>query len=362
MEDNVDNILLTYLHKNTFSGCAAAFCSLGKNGFKRKNYFQGRTDKSAHSMVVNEKTFFDLASLTKPLVTVLSLLVLKKEEKIYFDEALSTYLPLVLPEDKKEIKIIDLIRHTSGLPAHRPYYLKCSGDSDELGIDDVIEMILQEELVDKPGEKYIYSDLDYILLGHLIEQISGECLGKFWQRKITYPLGISEEFYREGSEHKPDNTISFAVTGRCGWSGEQLCGKVHDDNCRAMGRICGHAGLFGTLYGVTALCEELVLTYFGKKENPAYARDDLLYLLQKRDTLHWAYGFDIPTGEKPSCGRFFSDKTIGHLGFTGTSFWIDLSEPRIAVFLTNRTLYGEDNTLIKEMRPVLHDALLRDGS
>jgi serine-type D-Ala-D-Ala carboxypeptidase len=360
VEKSIDNILLTYLHKNAFSGCAAGLSGLEKNSFKRTFYYRGRTDKTDTAMQIGSDTFFDLASLTKPLVTVLCLLALKKEGKLEFEDILEDHLPYTFPVEKKAIKIIDLIRHTSGLPAHRPYFNQIRESKKTLDINDVVEMIIAEELICKPGEKYIYSDLDYILLGYLIERLSGEDLGKFWQKKIIKPLDLSKEFFWENNTEREIHSLSFAATGMCNWTEDRLCGKVHDDNCRAMNRLSGHAGLFGTLTGVLTLCEDILLNYSGRKENSVYRREDLLYLLQDRKRQQWAFGFDVPTGDVPSSGTFFSKKSIGHLGFTGTSFWIDLEKNRIIVMLTNRVLCGNDNKNIKEVRPLLHDALLRE--
>lgn len=358
-DNSIYNILLTYLHKNTFSGCAVGFSSLKERPFKRSIYHTGKTDKDDLAVDIDRNTFFDLASLTKPLVTVLCLLALKKEGKISFEDSIERHFPFTLPVDKKDIKIIDLIRHTSGLPAHRPYFNEIKKSKEVIDVDYVVQRILEEDIVCEPGDLYIYSDLDYILLGYLVEKVSGQSIGVFWQGKIIEPLDVAEEFFWQGGNEKDIRTISFAVTGVCGWTGVKLCGKVHDDNCRAMKRLSGHAGLFGTLTGVLTLCEELLLNYSGRKKHPAYNREDLLYMVRKRKREHWAYGFDVPTGDNPSSGKFFSKSTIGHLGFTGTSFWIDLDKNRIVVVLTNRVLYGEDTQKIKEMRPLLHNVLLR---
>ncbi len=362
VDDSIDNILLTYLQKKTFSGCAVGFSNLYERGFKRAFYYKGKTEITDSAAHIDKNSLFDLASLTKPLVTVLCLLVLKKEGKLVFDDRIAEYLPFKLPVDKEDIKILDLMRHTSGLPAHRPYYNEIKKSKECIDIKDVVQMISEEELIYKPGKMYLYSDLDYILLGHLIEIICGESIGRFWQRKISEPLNVSKEFFWQGDKQKDRDTLSFAVTGTCCWSGIRLCGMVHDDNCRAMNRLSGHAGLFGTLTGVLTLCEELLLNYSGRKENTAFNREDLLYLLRKRKRKHWAYGFDVVSGDNPCSGQLFSKKSVGHLGFTGTSFWIDLEKDRIVVVLTNRVLCGEDTKKIMEMRPHIHNALLKGSN
>ena len=325
---------------------------------ERWTSYRGWIDDTSMQLPVDQSTFFDLASLTKPLVTVLCLLCLVKDKKIRWEDCLDDLLPMDVPDDKKKIRLIDLVCHTSGLAAHRPYYEKRNPSTGKIDISTVVSLILQEKLENYPGRIYVYSDLDYLLLGYLVEHHSGMDLARFWREKIAYPLKVEESFYLMGEEQKETQKASFAVTGKCSWTGSTLAGLVHDDNCRALGRISGHAGLFGTLNGVLELCESILLNYQGKEDHMSFRREDLLYLLKEREGQQWACGFDVPTGEKPSCGHSFSKKTIGHLGFTGTSFWIDLINAKIAVVLTNRVIYGNDNKTIKELRPRLHDALL----
>jgi CubicO group peptidase (beta-lactamase class C family) len=353
----IEKIVLSYLNKKTFSACALGVSCLRTDIFDTLDIFQGNTDKEKKGEEVNEKSYFDVASLTKPLVTVLSVLSLIKEKKIRFEETLETLLPFNVPEDKKNISLIQLLGHRSGFPSHRKYYLKQTTLSEYLDSAVLINMILREKLENMPGLAYLYSDLDYLVLGEIVKWKSGESIDDYWRKKITEPLGISSEFYSYGVEKK--RNFSFVGTGKCNWSDTPLRGVVHDDNCRALGTIQGHAGLFATLKGIKALCEDILLSYLGVRNNPSYERKDLLFLLKRRKKRQWAYGFDVVTGSRPSTGKYFSKRTIGHLGFTGTSFWIDLEKQIIVVLLTNRVIYGEDKILIKEIRPLLHDAVMK---
>lgn len=357
-DERVERVLSTYQNKRTFTGCAAAVSMLDADCFIRRTYYRGCVDDTPVSLPVDKYTFFDLASLTKPFVTVLCLLSLVKDGKVSWEDRLDNLLPMVVPEDKKKIRVIDLICHRSGLPAHRPYFQRMDSSSDNIDISTVVSQILQEKLEDFPQRSYLYSDLDYLLLGYLVEYISAGSLAKYWYEKIADPLKISDQFYMMGENEKDKLNPSFAVTGKCLWTNTTLAGIVHDDNCRALGKICGHAGLFATLTGVLELSETLLLNYKGVKDHPSYRREDLLYLLKERNREQWACGFDVPTGEKSSCGKYFSKRTIGHLGFSGTSFWIDLINEKVAVVLTNRVIYGNDNNVIRELRPELHDTLL----
>lgn len=349
--------LLSYSNKKVFTGCALGVSLFEKNNFKRNFFYVGRTDKKETSLPVGENTYFDIASLTKPLVTLLSLLALVKDGKISFEDKMECLLSENVPPDKKKINILDLISHTSGFPPHKPYYKKLI----KLGVEDrknaVIKFIMNEHLDNTPGKSYIYSDLDYILLGHIIEEKSGEKLSSFWKRKILEPLNISQffEFTKETEKKKISN---FVVTGECLWNSKPLCGVVHDDNCRALGSLSGHAGLFSTLEGVLALSENLLLQCTGEREHPSINPENLFFLLEKSKIEKIPYGFDIPSGKTPGSGRFFSKKTIGHLGFTGTSFWIDLEKKIVVALLTNRVIFGGDNIKIKEMRSAIHDVVM----
>lgn len=356
----VEKLLATYHDKAAFSGCAVAFSHLQDNCFRRYSAFNGTCNTSPLSIRVDENALFDLASLTKPLVTVLSLLALKKEGKLDIEKRIYDYLPDDLPsvsvEDKKDIRVLDLLRHTSGLPPHRPYYKVLSKKNRRYNLEQVVCLILKEKLCHSPGCKYLYSDLDYMLLGYIIATVSGETIASYWRRKICQPLNLSDCFYLYNENEQSPTGHSFVQTGQHPWSPAVM--HVHDDNCRAIGCTAGHAGLFGTLEGVVALCENILLTFTGKKKHPSYRREDLLFLLAKRKEQQWAYGFDVPTGTMPSCGKSFSAKTVGHLGFTGTSFWVDLEKNNVAVILTNRVIYGEHGTCIRTMRPAVHDALV----
>lgn len=354
----LEKLLVKYRKEGIFTGCGVALSQLNDNTFTRYRAFNGTCNTTPGSMEVDENVLFDVASVTKPLVTVLSVLALVQEGKLDLGKRIYNYLPFVPVEDKKDIRVLDLIRHTSGLPPHRPYYEALSKKNRFLNMERVVGFILREKLQNRPGCKYVYSDLDYMLLGYIITCVSGETIASYWRRKICKPLNLSDCFYLYNEDDGSMTERGFVETGQCPWSGAVLRGHVHDDNCRAIGIISGHAGLFATLGGVVALCEDILLTFLGKKNHPSYRREDLVFLLTQREEYQWAYGFDVPTGTTPSCGNKFSTNTIGHLGFTGTSFWLDLEKKHVAVILTNRVIYGIDTDKIRKMRPAVHDVLV----
>jgi CubicO group peptidase (beta-lactamase class C family) len=148
-------------------------------------------------------------------------------------------------------------------------------------------------------------------------------------------------------------------TGRCRWSAESLTGLVHDDNCSAMGGVGGHAGLFGSGEGVIAICQAFLDLYHGRETVLPISRETFLKACEPVKDSEWTRGFNLVSPEGSSSGRYFSANSIGHLGFTGVSFWIDLDKQRIVSLLTNRVIKGDDLEGIREMRPELHDAVVR---
>lgn len=354
---NLCQVVEDALKNGVFSACSVGIVHMQKEEPLREIHFFGNTDRDGKGRLLDKDTRYDLASLTKPLVTALSLMALTDARQLDLNDRLERYFPIA-NSVMREITISMLLSHSSGLPAHRSYFRMFVNDEHERRQKRVVQAILSEQLAYLPGKGAIYSDLGYILLGCVIEKITGQSLDRFWKSAIIEPLGLKEELYFPREEAVED-TLS-AVTGTCGWTGRKLCGIVHDDNCRMMGGVAGHAGLFGTITGVLSLAENLLLQYRGIRPHPAYSRSTIKDFLTRRPHSSWTYGFDTPSAQSSSSGRYFSRKAVGHLGFTGTSFWIDLEKSIIIVLLTNRVLMGNDQSLIKNFRPLLHDIIMQD--
>lgn len=356
---SLNDLFQEALQHGVFPGAAAGF--LLDDGQRKEigTWFFGCTDKS-QVQAVQTLTIYDLASLTKPLVTSLSLLALLEDNHIDLDTRLNKLIQGKVPCDKEKITLGDLLSHRSGLPGYRPYF------TELLTIDDfkarkerIVELILAEKLAYKTGTGNIYSDLGFILLGEIIEKISGRPLDIFWTEKVLQPLVLQEELMFRPVVKNISREL-LAATEACPWSGEMLRGVVHDENCRALGGVAGHAGLFGTLEGVLALCGHLVRQWRGEKRHPAYSTVNLRKFLRRRQHSNWCYGgFDTPSEHGSSSGRFFSESTIGHLGFTGTSFWIDLARGIAVVLLSNRVHPSRENEKIKRFRPLFHDTIMK---
>lgn len=354
LEKIVSDSFIKYLNNRVFSGCSLSVSRYCSGGFEREYFNGGCTEFSDRGKKIVNSTVFDLASLTKPLVTVLLCHQLVSEKKIKKDDTLEKFFPEI-GSDKKNISIKQLLSHCSGFFAHKEYYTLFSEKLLDKRRKTVLEAILHDELAYTSGEKHVYSDLGYILLGRIVEKVSETPLQSLWKDSICAPLGLTEQlFFPDYVNGKYD----FAVTGNCPWSGEKLAGKVHDDNCRFLGGVEGHAGLFGTIEGVTGICEQLLISAKGFKDEKQFFKG-LIKWVKRIPGTNWSFGFDMVSSYGSSSGKYFSPESFGHLGFTGVSFWIDIERDIIIVFLTNRVLSPEDNSAIKKIRPELNDKIMK---
>jgi len=349
----LDIIVSRNLKKNVFTACSVGVIEQNESSLNTAIFNYGQSGKILESKPVDNSTLYDLASLTKPLVTSLCLLALVEKGRLSLTEPVSNYFDF-RGDIGKRIQIIHLLEHTSGLPAHREYYKQCLTIPEKERDLAIVRSISKEDLTFDPGSSELYSDLGYILLGKIVEKIVEEKLDQYWKKTILGPLRLHRGLFF--TKNHPLKGKVFGTTGRCQWSNKELSGLVNDDNCRLLGGVAGHAGLFGTADALVQLTSTLLKMYNGSYTHPAISFE-LMRKALKRKKGRWVLGFDTPSKPKSSSGTYFSDKTIGHLGFTGTSFWLDLEEMRGVILLTNRVLCNEDLTEIRKFRPTVHDAI-----
>jgi CubicO group peptidase (beta-lactamase class C family) len=304
-------------------------------------------------------TVFDLASLTKPLATTVSMMVLVQQEKVGLDQILGRSIPDFSGTDKKGVTVRQLLCHTSGMPDYRPYYETLSKWPPSERKDEVRKLLVGEALIHEPGKGCLYSDLGFMILEWLIECASEKPLNRFVQESVYAPLKLRDLFFIPLDGTQCRDRHLYAATEDCPWRGKILEGEVHDDNAYALGGVAGHAGLFGTAKDVYGLLQELLSTYLGKPHTGIFREDLVRTFFQRQvDTGSWALGFDTPTRPDSSSGHCFSDQSVGHLGFTGTSFWMDLEKAVVVILLTNRTHPTRENEKTSAFRPLLHDAVM----
>jgi len=309
-------------------------------------------------------TLYDLASLTKVLATTAVTMQLTADGRLDPETPVSRFVPEVERAETRELRIAHLLAHCSGLPAWLPLFrdpaLQAAPPERRRGI--IRRRVARAPLEAPVGRRTVYSDLGFILLEWALERCGGEPLDTLTRRLVLAPLGLARMRFirhnRRGLVQSLRRRLAFAPTERCPWRRRRLCAEVHDDNCHAMGGVAGHAGLFGTAHEVSRVAHEIVQAYRGGRSifDPRTVRRFLRSRPRRRAGR--VLGWDTPSAGG-SAGRLFGRRTVGHLGFTGTSLWIDLSRALVVVLLTNRVYHGREPNPMIAFRPRLHDAVVR---
>ena len=307
------------------------------------NLFSGRK--------MTKQTVFDLASLTKPLATVLAVMELIQQSRLTLKENLGSILPLFKNTDKEKIRVENLLYHNSGYPDYRPYYKLVIKIEPRQRKNALRKFLIKEPLIHPIGHQVVYSDLGFMVLCWVIEEVAGIRLDRFVMENIYHPLGLKTMLFLPVDKKPP--VAEFAATEKCPWRDMLLEGVVHDDNAYSVGGIEGHAGLFGTAGDVFDLLSELMVVNRGSVSTGVFDIDLTRRFLCINKQNGRALGFDTPSSKGSSCGRYFSKRTVGHLGFTGTSFWMDLDREIVVILMTNRVHPFRDNNRIKTFRPKL---------
>lgn len=347
----VESLLRQGLTEGVFPGAVLLVSRAGRVLFKQACGVLSRETRRR----ITPGTVFDLASLTKPLATTLAVMRLVQDGALRLDEPLAALLPAFADTDKHSLTLAQLLSHTSGLPEYRPWYRELTAVAPWERRRRLEALIRAEPLACRPGERALYSDLDFMLLGWVVEAVVGRRLDRFLDEAIYALLGSPPVFFVDLQQPRPAG--AFAATERCGWRGRLIEAEVHDEHAHALGGIAGHAGLFGTAAGVHALIRELLKAYHHPAGGRVLRHDTVRRFVRRVPGTDKALGFDMPAETGASCGSGFPPTAIGHLGFTGTSFWVRLEDSLAVVLLTNRVHPTRDNTAIRRFRPALHDAV-----
>lgn len=302
-------------------------------------------------------TVFDLASLTKPLATTLAVARLVVMGRIDLDQAVATWLHGLAGTDKAAITPRQLLCHRSGLPAHRLFYMALKSMPQPLRKSAVLDLLIRVPLSNSPGQATLYSDLGFMLLCRLVERIAGTSMDRFLADQIYGPMEIHDLFFADlHSRTRPIRP--FAATELCPVRHRLLIGEVHDDNAWYAGGVEGHAGLFGTAEAVFRLLRNLVKERRTPSAAAIFSPSIVDEMFCGNPGHLFSLGFDRPTAEKSSAGRYFSAETVGHLGFTGVSFWMDLKTDMTVILLTNRVHPFRWHNRLVEFRPRIHDRIM----
>lgn len=309
-------------------------------------------------------TIYDLASLTKAVVTSLLVIHGVQNGVLHLDRPLGDLLEMLA--DRPEITLRRVLAHAGGFPAHRKFY-----ESDMAAPERrqaTVALAAAEPLAYEPGSRSIYSDLGFILLGALVEQAMGGRLDVLAERLLFRPLGLSSLGFVDLLASAPVAQFrghDVAPTERCPMRGRLVLGEVHDLNAFAMGGIAGHAGLFGGARELLHLAFALCAAFHGRGVGGAapFVRPEVLREFWQPAGIPgstWRLGWDGPSVAGSLAGDLISRRAVGHLSFTGCSLWIDPEQETCVVVLTNR-IHPEvrDDPRFRALRPALHDAALQ---
>jgi beta-glucosidase-like glycosyl hydrolase/CubicO group peptidase (beta-lactamase class C family) len=347
---NVDMIMHQAINDSVFPGGVVGVMKDGalvwNEGYGYHDYHQ--------TTAVADNDVYDLASLTKVMGTTTAVMKLVDEGKLALDETVAQFIPEFDSDEKREITIEQMLLHTSGLPAFKIYVdkLKTRGE--------ILEAIRNEPLENEPGEEYVYSDLGFILLAEIVEEISGQRIDIYLRNNFYIPMGMYSTHYnpknvggwmtRRIPPTEIDNVYNRGI----------VQANVHDERAYFMNGVAGHAGLFSNVHDIAIFTQMLLNggTYAGKE----YLSADIInqFTQQQSPINQRAYGFDMKSEGFSTAGSLTSTNSFGHTGFTGTSLWVDPDENISIILLTNRTYPNRDlGRGISQVRANIADAIMK---
>jgi CubicO group peptidase (beta-lactamase class C family) len=333
-----------------FPGAVAAIVHSGKLIALKA---MGRFTYDIGSPRVKPETIYDLASLTKVVATTPACMLLYERGQLSLDQPLVEILPdFAGPASSKndprrcQVTLRMLLAHSSGLPAYVKLF-ETAHNKEEL-----VRLALRVPLTADPGTHAEYSDIGFLLLGEAIQRIAGESLDEFCKREIFDPLKLSRMTFRPSEDLKPLIPPTQANQPQRPYI---IQGEVNDENAFVMGGVAAHAGCFSTALDVSVFAQSMLLggtPLFQSKTVEIFTRREDFPPGTSR-----ALGWDTPSQPSQS-GKYFSARAYGHLGYTGTSLWIDPERRLSVTLLTNRTWPDRSSQAIKNLRPIFHDAVV----
>ncbi|MFL5635625.1 MAG: serine hydrolase domain-containing protein [Gemmatimonadaceae bacterium] len=358
----LDSIVSVAMSEGAAPGVALAVGRYGRLVHLRS---YGHIDVAADSPPVTDSTMFDMASLTKVVATTTAAMILEDEGLLNLDSTVRSYLPELNDSAKAKITVRMILTHSGGFEAFYPLWREHHGRADYLA------QINARPLVYNPGDSTIYSDWDFILAGLIIERITGTTLDQFLATRVWQPLQMHDTGFNPLAEGPlPADSACTAgfradhpLLGRIAvteldtvYRHIKVHGVVHDENACALGGVAGHAGLFSSVRDV-AIFSQMMLN--GGQYNG-------VRLIQPTTIARWtarqsnrssrALGWDTPS-DRSSAGKYFSPRSFGHTGFTGTSIWLDPERGVFVVLLTNRVNPTRANLRHEALRRAIADAV-----
>ena len=339
------NVLRSGIDQRAFPGATVAVTHQGKLIAHKAI---GKRTYGGCSRPVKTYTIYDLASVTKVVATTTVCMILRDRGQFNLDQPLVDLLPSFAGDDPRRrlVTLRMLLSHSSGLPAYVKLFLTAHNK------EELLPQALQVPLSTEPGTRAEYSDIGFILLGEALERITGEPLDKFCKREIFQPLELMMMFNPPRHPYKawiPPTEDDRTFRRRL------IRGEVNDENAFVMGGVAGHAGCFSTALDVSIFAQCML-----QDGSPLVKKETLEIFTLRQDSppgTSRALGWDTPSQPSQS-GRYFSSRSYGHLGYTGTSLWIDPDRRLSVTLLTNRTWPDRGSQSIKQFRPAFHDAII----
>ncbi len=309
----------------------------------------GANNDSPVPQAMQMETVFDLASLTKPIATATSILILADRGQLNVDDPVGVYLPAFACAGKEDVRIRHLLTHTSGLPA----YTTAKPLADEYGSpcpEKVIETVCRLEAMNAPGEEFRYSCLGYIVLARIVQIVSGRNVAEFSRENIFEPLGMHRTTFNPPAAWQDGIAATQIVDGK------PLRGTVHDPLAQLMDGVGGNAGLFSTASDLSIYCRMLLKG--GAWRGRRILSRDAVRLLTTPQSHGRAYGFDVTSDYAWLKGSHASEQAFCHTGYTGTSIVCDPAVDTYVILLTNRA-HPHDKGTVRELRLKIAEAVFQ---
>ena len=338
------DVLRRALAEHAFPGAAVAVTSRGKlvalGGIGRFTY-------EPDSPEVTPETIYDLASVSKVMATTTAAMILYERGVLDLDAAVAGVIPEFAGSDlrRRDITVRMLLAHCSGIPGYEPLFQRARTR------EELLQAATALPLTANPGSRVEYSDIGFIVLGEVLARLADEPLDRFCQREVFGPLGMAHTAFNPPKEWK--TSIPPTEDDRS-FRHRVVQGEVHDENAWTLGGVAGHAGLFAPGGDVARFAHCML-----RGGSPILRAETVALFASPEPLAHnqRALGWDLVSQPSQS-GKHFSSRSFGHLGFTGTSLWIDPEKDLSVTLLTNRTWRDRSSQAIKQVRPAFHDAVV----
>ncbi|WP_415574271.1 serine hydrolase domain-containing protein [Gluconobacter japonicus] len=343
---DVDQLVRTAIRDSQAPGAVVA---IGHEGQIVHRYVYGNRALVPQQEPMTWETHFDMASLTKPTMTALAVMQLVEQGDLHLDDPVTCYLPAFGINGKRSITLRLLLTHYSGLPADLPLEDAWSGKPE------AVRRAMTSPLANPPAEKFVYSDINFITLGLIVEKVSGLALNDYVSRNILTPIGMTQSGYLPDTSLKP-----VIAPTQYDEKNVLLRGVVHDPTARRMGGVAGHAGLFSDAHDMCLYAQALLDRLAGRPSTFPLKRETLLLMATPQQPAGKVdlrgLGWDISTHYSTPRGDIFSHHSFGHTGFTGTSLWIDPDSDSYVLILTNRVHPSGGHSVVKLRHDIATEA------